>query len=172
MFKTNENSVKINTAIALANDFELLNYIYEKIKSTSSYDMSNAPTSYIAKEYYKFMRTCDITVKVYYPRYRWSKAMGYFSESNPRAININGYKLDSIDLEQLVSLFYHESCHAWNASDENYSVHHGDNSPIGKENTFMYSVNRYVYEFFNYEKPVVSYKIPLYKRIFNFLKWW
>ncbi len=172
MFKYDGNSLKLNSAVALANDYELLNYVYGQIKSANKYDYSDAPVTYIAKKYYEFMRMCDITVKVYYPKYRWSKAMGYYSPANPRVININGYKLASIDLEQLVSLFYHESGHAWNASDEKYSVGHGDNNKRGKENTMMYSINRYVYEYFNYEKPSVIYKKPWYIRLFNKLKWW
>lgn len=176
MFRYDGDNVKLNSAVALANDYELLNYVYEQIKSANRYDYSDAPVTYIAKKYYEFMRICAITVKVYYPKYRWSKAMGYYSAANPRVININGYKLTSIDLEQLVSLFYHESCHAWNASDDKYSVHHGiggnANNPKGKEKSMMYSVNRYVYEYFNYKKPSVSYKLPWYKVLFNKLKWW
>lgn len=171
MFVYNGNKAQLNLATSMANSYELLNYVYGEILRAPKYDYSDAPNTYVAKKYYEFMRTCDITVKVYYPKNRWSSAMGYFSESNPRVININGYKLKSLDLERLVSLFYHESAHAWNATDEKYNVHHGSNNPIGKENTMMYSINRYVYNFFNYEYKRQVY-VPWYKKIISFLKWW
>lgn len=171
MFKYDGNDIKLISAVARANNYELLNYVYGEILRAPKYDYSDAPNTYVAKKYYEFMRACDITIKVYYPKNRWSSAMGYFSESNPRVININGYKLKSLDLERLVSLFYHESAHAWNATDEKYNVHHGSNNPTGKENTMMYSINRYVYKFLNYEYKPKTYR-PWYVRVFIFLKWW
>lgn len=171
MFRYNGVNKKISKAVKISNDYELLNYIRDQIKQSSGYDMSDAPTSYIAKNYYAFMRKYDITVKVYYPKWRFSKAYGYFSSSNPRVININGYKFPSMDLEMLVSLFFHESGHVWDALQEMYSVNHGSNSPTGKENTFQYSLNRYVYEYFNYEKKVSTFT-PWYYRLLNRIKRW
>jgi hypothetical protein len=171
MFKFNGVNNKITMAISLANDYELLNYVYSRILESPQYDMSTAPSTYIAKKYYDFMRIADIEVKIYYPRWRYSKALGYFSSSNPRVININGYKISSMDEEELVSLFYHESGHSWDHSDEKYQVNHGSNNPSGKENTFQYSLNKYVYEFYNYERKA-KYKHSFLSRVINFLVFW
>ena len=171
MFKYSGNSVKLNSAVALANDYELLNHVYSRILESPKYDMTDAPSTYIAKKYYEFMRICDIEVVVYYPKYRFSKAYGYFSSDFPRRININGYKLASMDLEKLVSLFFHESGHSWDSSDGKYKVNHGNNKPKGKENTFQFSLNKYVYEFYNYEYVRTTYT-PWYKKIIKFLKFW
>lgn len=173
MFKYDGLDLKIHTAVDMANKYELLNYVYGEILRAPQYDMSDAPNTYIAKKWYEFMRLTDITVKVYYPKWRYSKAFGYFSPSNPRVININGYKLRrNINKYMMVSLFYHESGHAWNASDDKYNVHHEDNNSKGKENTMMYSVNRYVYNFYDYKYIPNKYYVPWYKKIFNFIKWW
>jgi hypothetical protein len=172
MFKYDGNNEKLIKACKLANDKDLANHIYKNILEAPNYDYSNAPNTYIAKKFNDFYRESIVTIKVYYPKYRWSKAMGYYSPSNPRVININGYKIKSMSIEQLVSLKWHEKSHAWNASDEKYNVGHGSNDKRGKENTMMYSVNRYVYEYFNYEKPSVIYKKPWYIRLFNKIKWW
>lgn len=169
MFRYNGDNEKIKMAVNVANDYELLNHIYSEILHSNGYDMTVAPATYIANKYYEFMRLCDIEIEVYYPRYRWSKAIGYFTPSKPRTIHINGYK--DLSIESMVSNFYHESGHSFDASVENYSISHGDNSPTGKENTFQYSLNRYVYEFLNYE-PVKIVKASLISRIINFLKWW
>lgn len=171
MFKYHGYDKKLNVAVNLANNYELLNYVYGEILRSPKYDYSDAPNSYVASKYFEFMRLVDINVKVYFPFYRWSRAMGYFSALEPRKININGYMLNKMTYEQIVSLLYHESAHAWNESDTKYNVHHGDNSPIGKENTMMYSINRYVYEFFNYDYKFKTQK-PWYLRILDFFKWW
>ena len=171
MFKYEGDNQKLKDAVKMANNYELLNHIYTKILTSPQYDYSDAPNTYIAKKYFEFMRLIDIHINVYYPKWRFTKAMGYFSPSNPRDININGYMLNSMKLEQLVSLFYHESAHSWDHSDKNYSVHHGDNSSVGKENTMMYSINRYVYDFFSYEYKYKTY-IPWYKKLINLIKWW
>lgn len=171
MFRYLGDNKKLKEAAALANDYEILDHIRNEIAQAPKYDYSDVDNHYIAKEYFKYMRIVWLNIKVYYPKYRWSKAMGYFSPNEPTVININGYMIDKMQLEQLVSLFYHESAHSWNESDASCNVHHGNNSAIGKENTMMYSINRYVYEFYNYEYNYVTYT-PWYKRIINFLKWW
>lgn len=171
MFKYNGDIEKIKKAVELANDYELLNHVYNSILEAPKYDMSEAPSTYIAKKYFEFMRIADIEIKTYYPKWRFSRAYGYFSELNPRQINVNGYKIASMDLEMLVSLFYHESGHSWDSSDRKYSVNHGNNNPGGKENTFQYSLNRYVYEFYNYEYKR-SYKPSFLSRVISFLVFW
>jgi hypothetical protein len=171
MFVYSGDNKNIRLAVSVANKYDLLNYVYGEILRAPKYDYSNAPNTYIAKKWYEFMRTVDINVKVYYPKYRWSKAMGYFTPLRPRDINVNGYKINSMSQEMLISLFYHESGHSWNESDNKYNVHHGDNNKAGKKNTMMYSINRYVYKFFDYEYKPKTYK-PWYKIIFSFLKWW
>lgn len=171
MFKYDGENIKLISAVARANNYELLNYVYGEILRAPKYDYSDAPNTYIAKKWYEYMRTVDINVKVYYPKYRFSKAKGYFTPQRPRDINVNGYKINSMSHEMLISLFYHESGHSWNESDSKYNVHHGNNNPGGKQNTMMYSINRYVYKFLNYEYKPKTYT-PWYKKILIFLKWW
>jgi hypothetical protein len=169
MFNYTGDNEKVRKAVVLANDYELLNHVYGEILRAPQYDYSNAPNTYVAAKYFEFMRIVDINIKIYYPRWKWSKAMGYFSPADSRSININGYMLNIMTLEQIVSLFYHESAHSWDYTDSKYHVHHGDNSPAGKQNTMMYSINRYVYEFFNYEYKPKTF-VPWYKKLYNQVK--
>lgn len=170
MFKYDGEDLKLHNAVDLANNIELMNYVKTRILSSPNYDYSDTTNNYIAIRWCEYLRFVKLNIVVYYPKYRWSKSYGYFTPDRPTDININGYKIEEMTTQMLVSLFYHESGHSWNESDPDVHVHHGNNNSTGKENTFMYSMNRYVYKFFNYEyKPN---KLPWYKKLFNFLKWW
>lgn len=165
MFGYNGDNEKIKNAVKIANDIGLIGYICEQIMSHGMYDYSNVTSEYISQSLKEFIFTSAIEIRVYYPKWKYSKAIGYYSSSEPNIININGYKV--LDIEQMVSNFHHENCHAWNDWNPITNVHHNGNSSVGKENTLHYSVNRYVYEYLNYEPN--KYKPSLLRRIFNFL---
>ena len=69
----------------------------------------------------------------------------------------------------MISLFYHESGHSWDNQEQAFKVHHGSNSPVGKENTFQYSLNRYVYEYLDYKKEP---RKRWYRRLLNAVFRW
>lgn len=81
-----------------------------------------------------------VSVKVYYPWYRFSKAYGYFTTARPFDINLNGYKLKRSP-QSFVATLIHELVHMADNLSPNY-YGHGDNSPIGKESTAPYQIGR------------------------------
>lgn len=169
MFKYNGDNVKIKQAVKIANDTGLIDYICAQIAIHDMYDYSNVTSKYISQSLKEFIFSSDIVIRVYYPTWKYTKAIGYYSSAKPNVININGYK--NLDIEQMVSNFHHENCHAWNNLNPVANVHHNGNSSIGKENTLHYSVNRYVYEYLNYNQEKV-YKNSIWRKLFNYVKRW
>lgn len=156
---------KIMMAIEMANSPSLFRSVLSKIASANNYDMSNCGPDEISHLYGKFMEVNNIEVLTYFNRF--TRAMGFFSPQNPKAININMAKYWGV--EQMVSLFYHESGHVWDMFCSDYNVNHGSNSPIGKDNTFQYSLNRYVYEYLDYKRePRKSFT----RRLLNKIRSW
>lgn len=149
MFAYKGNNSIIKKSVSMANDGSLLNHVCKEIKKQGTYDMSNYPPEKIHSDYFMFMMGTTIEVKEY--RNRFTRAMGYFTKSRPNEINVNMSK--HWNNVRMVSLFYHESGHSFDFFYPDYSIHHGYNNPKGKENTFQYSLNRYVYDFFGYKKP-------------------
>ena len=93
------------------------------------------------------------------------KGYGVFTASEPNSIYINGYKFFRLDKPQKIALLFHEAGHAMDVSDGSFSYHHGDNNPGGKENTFQYSLNRFVYAFYDYKKPIKRKSLSLWQRL-------
>lgn len=154
MFVYEGDNKKVKEAVAAANNKKLVNYVSTAIRGVDKFDMCDALPVYLAPYFKSFLMTNDVEVEVYYPRWRFSKAYGYFSRSKPKTIHINGYKLKSMPLYRVVSLMCHEAGHMMDHFDAQYSYGHGDNSPKGKENTFQYSLNRFVNAFYGvYPKP-------------------
>tara|TARA_R110002096_G_scaffold232683_3_gene422608 strand:+ start:181 stop:696 length:516 start_codon:yes stop_codon:yes gene_type:complete len=171
MFKYTGNIEKIKDAVEMANYKTLCADIVEDVKDSVDYDMSNVNTEYLSAEILMRFDADIMNVEIYYPRYRYSSAMGYYSKSKPNTIHINGYKINSIHIYELVSLLWHEFCHYVDYKlPDGYYANHGSNSSKGKAYTFQYSVNRYVYSYFDYKKETNTYYIPWYKKVLRWFK--
>ena len=170
MFKYEGSNLKIKKAVDIANDKKLINFVITMIKEAQYYDMSNMQPTKLAAEAEHMLNNNQMKVELYYPKWKYSKALGYFSASNPDIVNVNGYKVNSLDEIELISMLYHEYCHYIDSNlPLDYYANHGSNSPIGKDYTFQYSVNRYVYEYFNYEREKPKVRLLWYKRLLNFI---
>lgn len=165
MFVTFENHDTLERTISMANDVNLINSVAEKIINTDKFDMCDCSPPMLSIAYKEQFKSRQVAVRIYYPSWRWSKALGYFDKSQPDVININGYKIQSLYSWQLVSLMHHEFCHSI-MQFSSCNCHHGSNNPNGKENTFQYSVNRFVREFYNI-KP--RKYVPWYKRLWRWI---
>ena len=170
MFKTNETNILVNEAVKDANDVALRSYVIGRISGDNRYDMCNCDNFKLAIDFRNQFESRNVYVKIYYPKWRYSKAIGYFNASIPDEINVNGYKLNSMKKWQLVSNFYHEFAHSI-MEFSSCDCHHGSNSSVGKENTFQYSINRYVKDFYRVEDTIV-YRKSWFRRILDKLKWW
>ncbi len=117
------------------------------------FDLATCRSNEIANVMYNLHYGVNINVyvKVYYPKWRWSSALGYFSEykrlwykpwkfikTDKKIIHLNGYKLDRA-VPSLVGTLAHELVHVAD-SLSSYSFGHGNNKPEGKQNTAPYWV--------------------------------
>ena len=169
MFKYIGTNKKVVEAVKLANQLNDNHAFFDGIKE-SKFDMSSASGSYIAREYVNFNQ--DINVKVYYPKWKWSKALGYFSPSHPLDINLNGYKLGR-SIDSIVGTLVHEKVHMVDNMDTLHSYGHGSNDPSGKANTAPYWIGNFAksiigeVNFNNTENS--TYRIPWWKRIVRWM---
>lgn len=139
MFKYNGNNEKLKKAVKESNSADFFDKVFESIDDADQFDMTEAINEYIAYRLGCFLEENDITVEVYYPKWRWSKAIGYFTKSKPTTIHVNGYKLNR-SVASMIGNFYHELTHMVSADDDFYSFDHGSNDPTGKENTAPYAI--------------------------------
>ena len=134
---------KVKTACKLANEIVLHSAEFkEHIINKDSYDMtepSDLKADIVHQSMCNLLYERDVIVKVYYPWYRFSKALGYFSKDRPFDINLNGYKLKR-STGSIVSTLVHELVHMCDNLDNDHYYGHGDNSKKGKENTMPYYI--------------------------------
>jgi len=153
MFTYTGTNKKLTNAVKAANSSDLLAYLEIEIYRQGDYDMSTVDGDKLSQTFAFYAKNVNTFINIYYPVWRFSKAYGYFSASDPNNIFINGYRLDGIHPVQLVGLLHHEGGHSMDCWDLVYSYHHGNNSSKGKELTYQYSLNRFVNAFYGYKKP-------------------
>lgn len=156
MFIYKGSNVVIKLAVDRANSESVHRRLADMIRK-ESFDMSTANSNYLASEFTKYVKTTDIHVKVYYKRF--SKALAYFDSMYPKDININGSKLNRTE-GSIVGTFYHEAAHMFDHDDKNHTFGHGDNSSVGKQNTFPYKVGGII-------QAIVDESIPDYNNTEN-----
>lgn len=170
MFKYNGSNQHLKEAALFANEPNLINTLCAKIQMTEQFDMCNCPTEALGEKFKNFVFGRDIIIEIYYPKWRWSKAIGYFSKAKPFTIHVNGYKIKSMSRERLISLFMHESGHMVDNYYTECECNHGDNSPKGKENTFQYSLNKFVKEYYGItDKPKKKVYLPWWRRLWRWI---
>jgi hypothetical protein len=180
MFKCENNmgfSV-VSTAVDEANSIHSAGQIYRLIGEHRAYDMSTALPEYISIKLCNFIMNNDINIKIYKPKWRWSKAYGYFSPANPHDINLNYYKLNR-SVSSIVGTLYHEATHQCDNEDKIHSYGHGDNSPKGKANTAPYFIGNVAsglfktnYDMNNTQDSTYKLYVPWYKRLWGRIKKW
>jgi hypothetical protein len=169
VFKYNGNIEKIQIAISSANSDKIRSHIINLIAKQEKFDMCDCDSIDLAEKFDIFLHNISIEVEVYYPFNRFTSAIGYFTPEKPKTIHVNGYKLKSMTVRNLVSNFFHEAGHVFDNLSSCH-CHHGSNSPSGKQNTFQYSLNRFVDSFFGENSYIQQpTRLPWYKRIIRFI---
>lgn len=133
---------RVQYAAKLANALMSKSEVFKnKIVAIESFDMTE-PDRIDGQLVWDLMQETfenhNVMVKIYYPWYRFSKALGYFTTSRPFDINLNGYRINRSP-QSLVATLIHELVHM---ADNTSSVYfgHGDNSKVGKELTAPYLI--------------------------------
>jgi hypothetical protein len=169
VFKYNGNIEKIQIAISSANSDKIRSHIINLIAKQEKFDMCDCDSMDLAEKFDIFLHNISIEVEVYYPFNRFTSAIGYFTPEKPKTIHVNGYKLKSMTVRNLVSNFFHEAGHVFDNLSSCH-CHHGSNSPSGKQNTFQYSLNRFVDSFFGENSYIQQpTRLPWYKRLIRFI---
>jgi hypothetical protein len=106
---------------------------YQAISSHGRFDMANIDAPAIAQLLKE--STLRMTVDTYIRP--WSKADTYDDPDEPTLIYINQWRINR-SIPGFCNAFVHKIVHAVNAENPQYEFGHGDNSPIGKENTAPY----------------------------------
>ena len=101
---------------------KLLSFI--RAKKTWEYTNDNGETIAV-----KLSKGRQAVIKLYTPWYPWSKAI---ASTTGNVISLNSRKMNR-SIESIANTLIHEYCHVINYG-------HGNNSPIGKENSVPYWV--------------------------------
>ena len=177
MFKYDGNNVDVICAVEYANDLIMSNDFLSKIAAKKQFDMSEAKgrdvVSYI--EYFFTGMFGRLHVNVYTSKNPWSKAYGYFNPNKPNQIYLNSRKLNRSHASITASLI-HELIHFLDTKTGFY-FGHGNNSPVGKENTIPYWVDNLAEEMIKGDESKTgsfAYNIvtPWYYRLLNTIKRW
>lgn len=143
---------KVNNAIywsnKVVNSEEFKSKLEERI---NEFDMSieSDGTGITGPEMYDILNKSDKTyyVRVYKEWNPWSRTCGYFQGGN--IIHANYWYLKKVCTRSMVATIVHEGIHAEDENDGSDFFGHGDNSPIGKENTAPYAIDEIAAEAFD-----------------------
>lgn len=173
LYKHIENK-NLNLALHNANDRDFQRKLINKIYELDFFDMSTADPPYIAKTMDKVLKENIIWIKIYYPKWRWSKAIGYYSNAKPFDINLNGYKLNR-STGSFIQTFYHELIHLCDHLDSRFSYGHGSNNAQGKEYTAPYKIGEMAQDLYDgkqssdHIESYVNKSLPWYKRLWQWI---
>ena len=102
----------------------------------------------------------DVKIGFYRSSWFFRNVVGHFKSSQPNTIYLNtrhydfkklkGESLEE-DLRDKIETVAHELVHLVDSKSE-YSFGHGDNSPVGKENSFPYWFGKYAANFFKHDE--------------------
>lgn len=108
-------------------------FFYQAISEHRSFDMANVSASTISELLKE--STLRMTIDTYIRP--WSKADTYDNPNEPTTIYLNQWRINR-SIPDFCNIFMHQVVHAVNAENPQYEFGHGDNSPVGKENTAPY----------------------------------
>jgi len=117
----------------------------------------------------------NLHVRLYKSKNPFTSSLGYYSPSTPNDIFLNSRKLNR-SKGSIVSTLIHEWIHYCDDCNTHESYGHGDNSPIGKENTAPFLIDNIAESIVddktpNYNDTInsnITYYVPWYNRI---LRW-
>lgn len=142
MFIYNGSNNRMKSLVVKANEATGRGFLRLKIIG-HVFDDTTADSLHLSRVLDKYIETKNITVKTYYKRF--SKAVAFFDPNYPDIININTAKMNRSD-GSIIGTLYHEAAHAVDLHDTEHEYGHGNNSSVGKDNTFPYKVGSMVQE--------------------------
>jgi len=142
----NENLAGVKSATNKSNELLKMEEFYKAISDHPNFDLSNASPKIIAE----LLNNSDLEFKVeiFYPNafqsIKYRKTFAYTDSRFPNTLFLNFKKLDR-EIEDIAATIIHESIHALDDAEENYTFGHGNNSPRGKDNTAPYWIGNLAY---------------------------
>lgn len=148
-------------------------------RGSGVFDMSNIDKRTVAREIISFIQAKDIYVKEYRSKNPWSRALGYFSRFKPNDVNLNNRRLNR-SIGSIANTIVHEIVHMTDNYVEEYVFFHGNNNPVGKENTAPYWIGNKIEaiidrksidqvdieESIMYRETIISKVLGFFRRLF------
>lgn len=173
VFKPSSNITHTAVIQAIKKANNIQETMLKKIVQEPQFYMSNTPSSVIATKINLFIEADEqMEVHIYYPRWRWSKAIGYYDPRYPRNIYLNGYKLGRTQ-GSIVATLWHELVHAVDDIYKDLSFGHGNNTwTPEKEESAPYKIDYIAEVLVSNSVPVKINDKPINKYIKKATIWY
>ncbi len=144
----NDDIIIVKSAVEKSNG--LLNNVdfFNEISNHPSFDLSTASPKIIAD----LMKhsNLEFKIEIFYPNvllvlFKYRKTFAYTDGQFPNTLFLNFKKLNR-EVESIAATIIHESIHALDDAEDTYTFGHGNNSPIGKDNTAPYWIGNLAYK--------------------------
>jgi hypothetical protein len=164
ILRTKRTNHNLNLAIERASYIISSDEFYDVIVAKEKFDMATCNGSHIVNQMRGF--NVAVNVKVYFPKFYFSRALGFYDRRKPLDINLNSRKLNR-SVNSLTNTLVHEWVHMVDFWDKKHSYGHGDNKRLGKENTAPYFLGNMAggLPFSNVENQKIKTKINIISRI-------
>ena len=130
------NYEQVRLAVEDANEVLYSNEFYELIEQYKNFKCTEKTSKEIAS--ILKLTTLEVEVKIYKPRWRYSKVLGYFVKSRPKNIFLNSRKLYR-NTSSITNTIIHEYVHAVDNHFDNSGIDFGHNCDTFK-NTAPYTI--------------------------------
>lgn len=146
----NEDNDKIQLSTQLANDVLQNSVFYDRISSRDSFDLSTATPKQISN----LLKDSDLNFNIelfrptgFYNKVKYRKTLAFTDHDFPNTLFINEKKLNRSS-ESIAATIIHESIHALDHNEVDFTFGHGNNSSKGKGNTAPYWIGNLAYKLF------------------------
>ena len=149
-------------SVEMANELLKNSEFFQAIYEHNTFDYSDTTPAIISD----LMKGSDLKFKVttFHPHWLegYGRTLAYTDSRFSNTLFLNDKKLNR-DPEEVAASIIHESVHALDDDkSNNYRFGHGDDSPIGKENSAPYWIGNLAYQMLvgNSEAPLLAFDQP------------
>jgi hypothetical protein len=151
-----EDNEIIMTAVEQANSLLSNEQFYNRIEQKDKFDLSTATPAQVANS----IESSNLTfhVEIFYPNFlnfKYRKTLAYTDGRFPNRLFLNFKKLDR-STESIAATIIHETIHAVDDAEHLYTFGHGNNSPVGKENTAPYWIGNLAHQMLTGNNEIAS----------------
>lgn len=156
----NEDLAGVKSATEKSNELLKNVEFYKAIANHPNFDLSTASPKIIANLLER--SELEFKVEIFYPNglqlIKYRKTLAYTDENHPNTLFLNFRKLNR-EVESIVATIIHESIHALDDNEEEYTFGHGNNSSVGKDNTAPYWIGNLAYRILknNHNAPLLVF---------------